>query len=425
MASVDPFQPIVLTLPSFSPSLAVQVIPYGLTIHKILVNGDGKTHDLLIGPENPEEHGELRRFMNTIVGRYSNRIPTGDFTLEKNGITSQLHVDGNQDADVQLHGGHDGFDKRVFTPVDPSDFSAYSLFSEAEKEQIVQLMPAAAIFKFTSPDKDEGYPGQLDLEVLVALVQPGSAPKSKLEGEYELGSVIIVYRAKVEGEGGKKTVTPVNLTQHWGFNLDASLPSGTAGPTPGVTSQSLTINASDTLQLKANGLATGNYDPTKGTPHEHKEKPIGEKYPDPGYDSFYIFERQPSKPPSSRVPLDSLTTLNEVASLTQPSTVDEVPVELSSKDTGIRISFETNQPGVQFYTGIGLSKESGSRKKIHGGSGNIGDGYEPKAGAFLEFHEPLAAWQHPWGESHGDTLLTSDELYNNYTKLNVYFKRKE
>lgn len=112
-----------------------------------------------------------------------------------------------------MHGGHDGFDKRVFTVVDPSDTSAYSLFSDAEKEQIIQLMPAAAIFKLTSPDNDEGYPGQLDLEVLVALVQPGSAPKSKIEGEYQLGSVIVVYRSKVEGQGGKKTVTPVNLTQ--------------------------------------------------------------------------------------------------------------------------------------------------------------------------------------------------------------------
>ncbi|KAG8948006.1 hypothetical protein FRC00_008825 [Tulasnella sp. 408] len=286
-------------------------------------------------------------------------------------------------------------------------------------------MPAAAIFKLTSPDKDEGYPGKLDLEVLVAVVQPGSAPPSKLEGEYQLGSVIIVYRAKVEGEGGQKTVTPVNLTQHWGFNLDASLASGAAGATPGVLSQNLTIKASDTIQLKTNGLATGNYDPTEGTHHEHKEKAIGDKFPDAGYDSFYIFERQPSKVPSSRVALDSLASLNVVDSLTQPSTADEVPVELSSKESGIRISFETNQPGVQFYTGNGLSKESGSRKKIHGGSGAAGDGYEPQAGAFLEFHEPLAAWQHPWGKTHGDTLLTSDELYNNYTKLNVYFKRKD
>ncbi|KAG9018950.1 hypothetical protein FRB90_007941 [Tulasnella sp. 427] len=322
--STDPaaFNPIQLSLPSFSPSLAVEVIPYGLTIHRILVNGDGKTHDLLIGPQDPQEHGDLRRFMNTIVGRYSNRIPTGDFTLQKNGITSQLHVDGNQDAEVQLHGGHDGFDKRVFTVIDPTDFEAYTLFSGAEKEQILNLMPGAVIFKLSSPDKDEGYPGKLDLEVLVAVVQPADGTAPKLDGEYQLGSVVVVYRAKVEGEGGNKTVTPVNLTQP----------------------------------------------------------------------------------------------------LTQGPEADQVPVELSSKQTGIRITFETNQPGVQFYTGNGLDGSTGSRKKIHGGSGSVGDGYQPQTGAFLEFHEPLAAWQHPWGESHGDTLLTSDELYNNYTKLNVYFK---
>lgn len=43
--------------------------------------------------------------------------------------------------------------------------------------------------------------------------------------------------------------------------------------------------------------------------------------------------------------------------------------------------------------------------------------------AFLEFHEPLAAWMNPatLGASKDDTLLASGELYNNYTKTDVYY----
>ena len=46
------------------------------------------------------------------------------------------------------------------------------------------------------------------------------------------------------------------------------------------------------------------------------------------------------------------------------------------------------------------------------------------AAAFLEFHEPLAAWLNPstQGSSKNDTLLASGELYNNFVRIDVWFK---
>ena len=46
------------------------------------------------------------------------------------------------------------------------------------------------------------------------------------------------------------------------------------------------------------------------------------------------------------------------------------------------------------------------------------------AAAFLEFHEPLAAWLHPstQGLSKDDTLLASGEIYNNYVRMDVWSK---
>ena len=101
---------------------------------------------------------------------------------------------------------------------------------------------------------------------------------------------------------------------------------------------------------------------------------------------------------------------------------------------------------MQFYTNNFAVPDKGARKKIHGGSGAVGDGYGPGstssfslflpsnadrrdvnwiAAAFLEFHAPLAAWLHP-PESRGptgdDTLLVSGEVYNNFVRLDVWYK---
>lgn len=44
------------------------------------------------------------------------------------------------------------------------------------------------------------------------------------------------------------------------------------------------------------------------------------------------------------------------------------------------------------------------------------------AAAFLEFHELLAAWLHPYSTPQSDTLLTSDAIYNNFVRVDVVAK---
>ena len=78
-----------------------------------------------------------------------------------------------------------------------------SLFTKAEVEKLKSLDPASyAVFRLTSPNGDQGYPGTLTAETVLALVKPGE--------DVSLGAVTIVYRAKLDDEA---TVTPVNLTQ--------------------------------------------------------------------------------------------------------------------------------------------------------------------------------------------------------------------
>ncbi|KAG2756797.1 hypothetical protein P692DRAFT_20867848 [Suillus brevipes Sb2] len=72
-----------------------------------------------------------------------------------------------------------------------------------------------------------------------------------------------------------------------------------------------------------------------------------------------------------------------------------------------------------FYTNNHPNKQF--RKKIHGGLGIKDDGYINGSAAFLEFHEPLSAFLHPEATPDStDTLLTSNEIYNNFVRADIF-----
>ncbi|EKM58733.1 uncharacterized protein PHACADRAFT_27149 [Phanerochaete carnosa HHB-10118-sp] len=241
--TTDPrFTPVLLTLPSFTPSLALEVLPHGITAHRLYIQADGKTHDILIGPEDPATHLQ-QKYTNSIVGRYANRVPVSasdaaaPTTLTKAAAQGQFSPRPNEKPTVSLHGGVQGFDSHLWEPL--LDPNAVQLFTPAELVTIQSDFPgqSSVIFARTSDDGEEGYPGRLRVEVFVGLVSPKGKAIDELTGEYCLGSLVIVYRAKLEGED---KVTPINLTQHWGFNLDASLQDGSE---PSVHGHRLQIKA--------------------------------------------------------------------------------------------------------------------------------------------------------------------------------------
>ena len=111
---------------------------------------------------------------------------------------------------MSLHGGVKGFDQYVWEPlVDPF---ASELFTPAELATIQTRVPTSIIFRRISEDGEEGYPGKLLVEALVGLAQPEGPPNQTPDGgkEWNLGSVVLVYRAKLLDE---KKITPINLTQ--------------------------------------------------------------------------------------------------------------------------------------------------------------------------------------------------------------------
>ncbi len=104
-----------------------------------------------------------------------------------------------------MHGGPKGFDDVEWKVSDPSKAT---LFSEKELASLTGI-ESAVLFLIVSEDGDQGFPGKLLTEVVMALLP--SNGKASADGEKTIGSILFVYRAKVLD--GKKVVTPVNLTQ--------------------------------------------------------------------------------------------------------------------------------------------------------------------------------------------------------------------
>lgn len=436
-ADSDPaYQPLLLELPSLTPSLAAEFLPHGLTLHRLFLQADGRTHDLVVGPEAPTGHS-TQKYTNTLIGRYTNRVPVGSHTISKNGLSTTINPIANpaHTPTVSLHGGPKGFDQLVFEPVPldaivaggeggvKRDSPPGVLFSAEEIKSLQSAFPqgAGALWRAISEDGDQGYPGALLVEVAVGLVQPQGKPAEGTK-EYDMGGVVMVYRAALLDEG-EKVVTPVNLTQHWGFNLDASLKDGEVG----VKGHNLKMDATHTAGVDALKLPKGENVSVEGTGHKHDGKKIGEGFPsEEGYDHFYVFsKREPrgaaGKHRFARSELAS-AGFDGVRDVLSPGAADGV-VELASSKSGIKLVFGTNQSGVQFYS-HNFSDPNGSMKRIHGGAGAPGpnQGYPPHSAVFLEFHEPLAAFLYPGANPSGDdTILAPGEVYNNYVRVDVRY----
>lgn len=184
-----------------------------------------------------------------------------------------------------------------------------------------------SVFQFVSPDGQQGYPGALTIEALTALLPPAD-PSSG-----DLGSFIYVYRAKVD-----KGVTPINLTNHWGFNLDASLNGAD------VLGQTLQIKADRIADRDADSLPTHKFLHVDDVPaHDHRKgKKISDLIPAAGYDDYYRFSDRTINVPK-RIAVSDLTDSYDgvAAIINKPAT--EPLVKLSSSASGLTVSFDTNR----------------------------------------------------------------------------------
>ena len=215
--------------------LVAKVSDYGTIITEVHVpDRSGKSGDVVLGFDNLQQYLKGHPYFGCTVGRVANRIARGRFTLD--GKTYRLAVNNGPN---HLHGGLKGFDKVVW---------------KAEPQS-----GASVRFTYTSADGEEGYPGKLEVTVVIELTD-----KNELSIDYSAGT---------------DKPTPVNLTNHSYFNL--------AGQGD-ILSHELVINADKYTPKDENSIPTGVIAPVRGTPMdfttphavgsrfaELEEKPVG------------------------------------------------------------------------------------------------------------------------------------------------------
>ncbi len=264
---------------------SLTVLDYGATIQALCVpDRDGKPVDVVLGYDTAAEYEKFGDYLGATIGRVGNRIGSAAFSL--NGKTYEL---AKNDGENHLHGGIEGFDKKFWT-----------MAAQDESLRCWRL----------SPDGEEGYPGNLKVQVVFQLTEDNR--------------LCITYDADTDAD------TLVNLTNHSFFNLSGC---GTGS----VVKHRLQMPSERFAENGAGCLPTGRLLWVEGTPFDFREeKEIGtdigaddEQLKNAGgYDHNYVL-------------------------------CGKKAAVFYSPATGIEMTVETDLPGMQLYTANFLTERKG------------------------------------------------------------------
>ena len=257
----------------------------GIVVSMKVPDRNGKLDDVVLGYDNLDGYLTNKAFFGALVGRYANRIAHAQFKL--NGVTYNVP---KNDGDNSLHGGTNGFNKRVWTAKDVS----------GSHGQALELT-------YVSKDGEEGYPGNLTAKVVYTLT--------------DQNELKIDYSATTDKD------TVLNLTNHTYFNL--------AGQGNGdILGHELTLHADRFTPVDPTLIPTGELQPVKGTPFDFT-KPVA------------IGARINQDDPQLKVGkgYDHNWVLNSAKGSVS------LAAEAYEPKTGRVLQVLTDQPGIQFYSG--------------------------------------------------------------------------
>lgn len=280
--------------------IEADVISYGGIITRLETpDAKGKLGNIVLGMDNLEDYVSSNPYFGAIIGRYGNRIAEGKFTL--NGTEYQL---ATNDGDNHLHGGVQGFDKKVWQ---------MAPFATANS--------AGVVLTLVSPDGDQGYPGELKTQVTYTLTNNDTFD--------------MAFTASTD----KPTI--VNLTQHSYFNLQGK---------GDILDHVLQINGDKYTPVDGGLIPTGEVVSVKGTPFDFtKPKAIGKDINveneqlalGKGFDHNFVIKDAPSD------------ELIEAANVYDPA-------------SGRTLKVLTVEPAVQFYSGNFLEGNTRQKGMEHG-----------------------------------------------------------
>lgn len=199
-----------------APGVVVGVLTLGATVHDLQVTGgDGRRRHVALGYATSADHLASGDYLGGTIGRYANRVRDGHLPLPDG-----VHRLGTHDRGHHLHGGPDGFDRRLW--------------------RLVAEDGRTATLRLVSPDGDQGFPGEVTVDVTFAVDHD---------------------RVSIEFAATTDRATVVNLTQHVYLNLDGR-DAGT------VDDHLLEVPASTYTPVDAGGIPLGAHVAVDGTPFD-------------------------------------------------------------------------------------------------------------------------------------------------------------
>ena len=252
--ATDDGAPVSLFSICNSNGVEVRITNFGGIITGIDVpDRHGRQDDVVLGYDNLDGYarGAGNPYFGALIGRFGNRIAGGRFSI--GGKTYQVPINN---APNSLHGGVDGFDRRVWD---------------------AELKGKSLHLTLVSPDGDQGFPGTLRAHVVYTLDNDNA--------------LTIDYTATTDAD------TIVNLTNHAYFNLAG------AG-SDDILSTVLTLYADRFTPVDANLIPTGELRPVDGAPFDFRAgTPIGERIDNDdeqlhlarGYDHNFVLAKEPGQ----------------------------------------------------------------------------------------------------------------------------------
>ena len=272
------------------------VTGYGARLVSLMVpDADGHLQDVVQGLPTLADYMAHSQNFGATVGRFIGRILGAKYVMD--GDTVHLQRGGNGHCG---HGGSPNFGARPWRTLRADDRSV--------------------TLQYTSPDGENGFPGELTVTLTYALT-----PQGELDLQYEATTT---------------RATVINLTNHSFFNLSGDL-------NRPVTDQVLWIRADSITAYDAQKCVTGQYMGVTGTPFDFRTpRTIGERIDEDdaqlqvtkGYDHCW----------TTGLPLLSATAHAKATDALQPIAWVYDP------QSGRRVEVCTTEPGLHVYTANGL-----------------------------------------------------------------------
>lgn len=298
------------------------IMNYGATILSFFPFGD---IDVIGGFDRLECYIGDASYQGATVGRIANRIADASFKID--GKT--YNVTKNEKNNC-LHGGI-GFKNRLW---DVKEYTENSI-----------------TFFYFSPDGEDGFPSNLEVEVTYTLKD---------------ASIYIDYKAIPDGK------TPIALTNHSYFNLD--------GFGKDISTHKFQIFADKYTQVDGDLIPNGNRPLVDSTPFDFRSpKPIVNENGE-----FFDYDHNMILSPNTFKSLDG----------------NSLGLAVSVENQNIILNMYTDQPGVQFYTGNFLGDGPCFKNNVP----------QVKHGAFC-----IEAQTEPNCVNYGSAIYDKDEIYTQHT----------